>query len=57
MQPTNVAMASTGAKWDLSRFGRLFVFFISLGFLCPNVWIEGMDVMSLHAKNDAGVER
>jgi hypothetical protein len=29
----------------------------SAGFLCPNVWIEGMDLMTLHDKNDANIER
>ena len=57
MQQSSLAAASKGAKWDLSRFGRLFVFFASLGFLCPNVWIEGMDIMTLHDKNDAGIDR
>lgn len=57
MQKTTLAAASAGAQWNMARFGRLFVFFVSLGFLCPNVWIEGMDLMSLHDKNDAGVDR
>ena len=57
MQQATLASASSGAKWTLSRFGRLFVFFISAGFLCPNVWIEGMDLMTLHDKNDAGIDR
>ena len=57
MQQSSLAAAGKGAKWTLSRFGRLFVFFASLGFLCPNVWIEGMDIMTLHDKNDAGIER
>ena len=56
MQQTTLAAASSSAKWTLSRFGRLFVFFISAGFLCPNVWIEGMDLMTLHDKNDAGID-
>ena len=57
MQQASLAAASSGAKWTVSRLGRLFVFFISAGFLCPNVWIEGMDLMTLHDKNDAGIER
>ena len=57
MQQATLAIAGAGAPWDVSRFGRLFVFFISLGFLCPNVWIEGMDLMTMHAKNDSGVQR
>jgi hypothetical protein len=57
MEASKLAAAHQGAKWDLSRFGRLFIFFISAGFLCPNVWIEGMDLMTLHDKNDAGIER
>lgn len=57
MQPTSLSVAGKGAKWDLSRFGRLFIFLISAGFLCPNVWIEGMDLMTLHDKNDSGIER
>ena len=57
MEASKLAAASKGAKWDLSRFGRLFIFIISAGFLCPNVWIEGMDLMTLHDKNDAGIDR
>ena len=57
MQPGNLTAASSGAKWDIPRFGRLFIFLISAGFLCPNVWIEGMDLMTLHDKNDAGIDR
>ena len=57
MQPTSLSVAGKGAKWDLSRFGRLFIFLISAGLLCPNVWIEGMDLMTLHDKNDSGIER
>lgn len=57
MQASNISAASKGAKWDAPRFGRLLVFFFSAGFLCPNVWIEGMDLMTLHDKNDAGIDR
>ena len=57
MEVSNLSAARKGAKWDLPRFGRLFVFFISAGFLCPNVWIEGMDLRTLHDKNDAGIQR
>ncbi len=57
MEPTKLSEAGKGAKWDLPRFGRLFIFIISAGFLCPNVWIEGMDLKTLHDKNDAGVQR
>ena len=57
MEASKLAAAHQGAKWDLPRFGRLFVFIISAGFLCPNVWIEGMDLMTLHDKNDAGIDR
>lgn len=57
MEPTKLSEAGKGAKWDLPRFGRLFIFIISAGFLCPNVWIEGMDLNTLHDKNDAGVQR
>jgi hypothetical protein len=57
MQQANLTAASRGAQWTMSRFGRLFVFFVSAGFLCPNVWIEGMDLMTLHDKNDAGIDR
>ena len=57
MQPTRQSVASRGAKWDIPRFGRLIVFFVSAGFLCPNVWIEGMDLLTLHDKNDAGIAR
>jgi len=57
MQQSSVSAAGKGAPWDLSRFGRLFIFIISAGFLCPNVWIEGMDLMTLHDKNDAGIQR
>lgn len=57
MEAANLSAARQGAKWDLSRFGRLFIFLISAGFLCPNVWIEGMDLMTLHDKNDAGIDR
>jgi hypothetical protein len=57
MEAATLSAARTGANWDLSRFGRLFIFLISAGFLCPNVWIEGMDLMTLHDKNDAGVDR
>ncbi len=57
MEAANLAEARKGANWDLPRFGRLFVFFFSAGFLCPNVWIEGMDLMTLHKKNDANVKR
>jgi hypothetical protein len=41
----------------VARCGRLFVFIFSAGFLCPNVWIEGMDLMTLHDKNDSGIAR
>ena len=57
MEASNLSAARKGAKWDLPRFGRLFIFFISAGFLCPNVWIEGMDLMTLHDKNDSGIQR
>ncbi len=57
MQDEKITAAGKGAKWDLPRFGRLFIFFISAGFFCPNVWIEGMDLMTLHDKNDADVQR
>jgi hypothetical protein len=57
MEAAVLSAARQGAKWDVSRFGRLFIFLISAGFLCPNVWIEGMDLMTLHDKNDAGVDR
>ena len=57
MENSKLATAGDGAKWDLSRIGRLFVFIFSAGFLCPNVWIEGMDLMTLHDKNDANIDR
>ncbi len=57
MQDEKITAAGKGAKWDLPRFGRLFIFFITAGFFCPNVWIEGMDLMTLHDKNDADVQR
>jgi hypothetical protein len=57
MQASNISAASKGAAWDMPRFGRLFIFIVSAGFLCPNVWIEGMDLMTLHDKNDAGIDR
>ena len=57
MDSAKLAAAGKGAKWDVSRCGRLFVFIFSAGFLCPNVWIEGMDLMTLHDKNDAGIQR
>jgi hypothetical protein len=57
MEATNLTAARKGAKWDIPRIGRLFVFIFSAGFLCPNVWIEGMDLMTLHDKNDAGIAR
>ena len=57
MQANTITVASRGAKWDISRLGRLVVFIFSAGFLCPNVWIEGMDLMTLHDKNDANIER
>ena len=57
MEKSSASTASKGAPWDMSRFGRLFIFIISAGFLCPNVWIEGMDLMTLHDKNDAGIDR
>jgi hypothetical protein len=55
MEPTELSEAGKGAKWDMPRFGRLFIFVISAGFLCPNVWIEGMDLTTVHAKKDAGI--
>ena len=57
MEASNLSAARKGAKWDLRRFGRLFIFFISAGFLCPNVWIEGMDLKTLHDTNDANIQR
>jgi hypothetical protein len=57
MEQSRLSAAGKGAKWDAPRIGRLFVFILSAGFLCPNVWIEGMDLMTLHDKNDAGIER
>ena len=57
MQGSNISAASKGAKWAAPRFGRLLVFIFSAGFLCPNVWIEGMDIMAMHDKNDAGIDR
>jgi hypothetical protein len=57
MEQTKLSAASSGAKWNLPRFGRLCIFFISAGFLCPNVWIEGMDLTNLHDKNDANIDR
>ncbi len=58
MQPSSKSSAaSNGARWDLPRIGRLFVFVFTFGFLCPNVWIEGMDLTTLQVKNDAGTPR
>jgi hypothetical protein len=57
MEQSELSAASKGATWDLPRFGRMFIFIISAGFLCPNVWIEGMDLTTLHDKNDAGIQR
>ena len=57
MEAATLNAARQGDKWGISRFGRLFVFIFSAGFLCPNVWIEGMDLMTLHDKNDAGIDR
>ena len=57
MEASNLSAARQGDKWGISRIGRLFVFIFSAGFLCPNVWIEGMDLMTLHDKNDAGIDR
>jgi hypothetical protein len=57
MDSATLAAARKGANWDISRIGRLFVFVFSAGFLCPNVWIEGMDLMTLHDKNDSDVTR
>lgn len=57
MESATLAAARKGAKWDIPRIGRLFVFVCSAGFLCPNVWIEGMDLMTLHDKNDADITR
>ena len=57
MEKTKLSEAGKGAPWDLPRFGRLFIFIFSAGFLFPNVWIEGMDLMTLHDKNDSGVQR
>jgi hypothetical protein len=54
---SSLSVARQGAKWDISRIGRLFVFIFSAGFLCPNVWIEGMDLMTLHDKNDENIAR
>jgi hypothetical protein len=57
MEQSKLSAAGKGAPWDLPRFGRLFIFIFSAGFLCPNVWIEGMDLMTLHDKNDSGIQR
>jgi hypothetical protein len=57
MDQSKLSAAGKGAPWDAARFGRLLVFIFSAGFLCPNVWIEGMDLMTLHDKNDAGIDR
>jgi hypothetical protein len=57
MEASNLAVARAGASWDIPRVGRLLVFILSAGFLCPNVWIEGMDLMTLHDKNDSGIQR
>ncbi len=57
MEQSKISAAGKGAPWDAARFGRLFIFIASAGFLCPNVWIEGMDLMTLHDKNDSGIER
>jgi hypothetical protein len=57
MDQSKLSAAGKGAPWDVARVGRLLVFIFSAGFLCPNVWIEGMDLMTLHDKNDAGIDR
>jgi len=30
-----------------ARIGRMIVFFLSAGFLYPNVWTEGMDLTEI----------
>ncbi len=36
----------------LQRAGRMVVFFLSMGFLCPNVWVEGMDLAGIQGKTE-----
>jgi hypothetical protein len=57
MEQSKPSAAGEGAPWDMPRLGRLFIFIVSAGFLCPNVWIEGLNLTTLHDKNDAGSEK
>jgi hypothetical protein len=36
----------------LKRVGRTIVFFLSAGFLCPNVWVEGMDLSRIQGETE-----
>lgn len=38
---------------NLSRLGRVSVFFMSAGFAFPNVFVENLDVTKIDAKNRA----
>ncbi len=41
------------AMANLSRLGRVSVFFMSAGFAFPNVFVENLDVTKIDAKNRA----
>ena len=50
-QPQTSSTDSDG-KMTLARVGRMFVFFLSAGFLYPNVMTEGMDLTSLQRASE-----
>jgi hypothetical protein len=43
MKNEQPATGKTDGKITLGRIGRMFVFFLTAGFMYPNVFIEGMD--------------
>jgi hypothetical protein len=55
MEKTTAGVAAeTGsiAARVMSRIGRTIVFFLSAGFLCPNVWVEGMNLSRIQGETE-----
>lgn len=50
--PAVEAAVPSVAMRALRRAGRMLVFFLSAGFLCPNVWVEGMDLAGIQSKTE-----
>ncbi len=46
-QPQKTPGTDLDGKITPARIGRMIIFFLSAGFLYPNVWTEGMDLTAI----------